>query len=117
MGLKVIRLGVVVLGCAVLSAGCRDNGLADRNLPLDEARTREFQYPVYEPTPDHAPVALAGRHWIRATREETIPQRLLVQVGDAAGTPLYALRSERAPFSRLYAPVSQNRWAPYLRLN
>lgn len=117
MSLRAIRLWIVVAGCAVLLSGCRDNGLADRNLPLAEARTREFRYPTYEPTPDNAPIALAGRHWIRALREETVPQRLLVRVGDAAGTPLYALRSERAPYSRLYAPVSPNRWAPYLRLN
>jgi hypothetical protein len=30
---------------------------------------------------------------------------------------LYAVRGARAPYNRLYAPVGQDRWAPFLPLN
>lgn len=107
---------VVVVGAFGLTA-CRDSGLPDRNLPLDQARHREYGYPAYEPAANTVPVAVAGRHWIRSLPVETIPARLLVSVSDADGTPVYALRGARPPYSRLYTPVGVDRWAPLLRLN
>jgi hypothetical protein len=38
-------------------------------------------------------------------------------VATAEGTQLYTVRGTRAPYDRLYAPLGQDRWAPYLRLN
>ena len=111
-----LRILVLTL-CIGGLAACRDNGLADRNLPLAEAQNREFGYAVYEPNPDNTPVAMAGRHWLSAQRVESIPDRLLVPIGTADGTTLYARRGEQAPFATLYAPVSEGRWTPYLRLN
>lgn len=102
--------------CVVVLSGCRDNGLHDRNLPLQEARYREQPYPTYQAA-TNTPVPMAGHYWMRSLTVESIPSRLLVQVGNAEGTLLYALRSERAPYSRLYTPVSQDRWAPFARLN
>jgi hypothetical protein len=107
----------VMLAVALALPGCKDSGLPDRNLPLDQARHREFGYPGYQPTADNAPVAVAGRHWIRSLPVETIPMRLLVPVGNADGTLVYALRGARPPYSRLYTPIGDDRWAPLLRLN
>jgi hypothetical protein len=98
-------------------AACRDSGLPDRNLPLEEARHREYGYVVYERTPDSRPVVAAGRHWLRSQQVETIPDHLLVPVAAYEGTQLYATRGARAPYSRLYARVGDGRWNPYLRLN
>lgn len=111
------RLGWVALSCVVGLTACRDNGLRDRNLPLEEARHREFGYPVYQPATNNPALAMGGRHWIRALPIETVPAHLLSPVGNADGTPLYALRGASAPYSRLYAPVSEGRWLPYVRLN
>jgi hypothetical protein len=113
----VVRLAVLAVGVALGLGACHEGGLPDRNLPLQQARHREFRYPAYQPATDNAPVALAGRHWARSLPVETIPVRLLVPVGAADGTQLYALRHDQAPYSRLYAPVGEGRWAPYLRLN
>jgi hypothetical protein len=101
----------------VVLSGCRDVGLPDRNLPLEEAQQREYGYQVYEASASRPAVAMGGRHWIQSTPAETVPARLLVPVGTSGGTTLYALRGEEAPYSRLYSPAADGRWAPYLRLN
>ena len=111
------RAWLVVIACAAGLSACRDNGLADRNLPLEEAQNREYGYQVYEPSASTPPLAMGGRHWIRSQTMETIAPHVLVPVGTAGGTQLYARRGEEAPYSRLYAQVSEDRWAPYLRLN
>lgn len=111
------RVWLVAIACVTVLSACRDNGLPDRNLPLAEAQHREFGYQVYEPSANNRAIALGGRHWVRSLAVETIPARLLVPVGTAEGTQLFALRNEATPYSRLYSPVSQNRWSPYLRLN
>ena len=41
------RIGAVAL-LAAISSGCVDSGLPGKNLPLDEARFREWSYPLYE---------------------------------------------------------------------
>lgn len=108
---------LTALLCVVGLSACRDNGLPDRNLPLDEARNREYGYPVYERATNAAPIAFGGRHWIRTMPVEEVPSRLLVQVGNAEGTLLFARRGEDAPHSRLYSPAGNNRWIAYVRLN
>lgn len=110
------RMWLVVL-CAAAGAACADVGLPDRNLPLEEAQQREFRYQVYQPIANTSVVAMGGRHWIRSAAVVDIPARLLEQVGNADGTVLYGLRGQEAPYSGLWSPVSQDRWAPYLRLN
>jgi hypothetical protein len=112
-----MRTALTAVLCIAGLSACRDNGLRDRNLPFDEARDREFRYSVYQPIANNHAVAMGGRHWIRALPVETIPSRLLVQVGNAEGTLLFARRGEEAPYGRLYSPVSNNRWLPYVRLN
>jgi hypothetical protein len=111
------RLGMLALAAVVGLTACRDSGLPDRNLPFQEARNRQFAYPAYQPLANNAPVAAAGRHWIRSAAVEQIPAGKLVPVATADGVQLYAVRGARAPYSRLYAPVGQDRWAPFLPLN
>jgi hypothetical protein len=110
------RLMMLVLLGVALTA-CKDSGLPDRNVPLQEARHRQYSYPTYQPLANNAPVAAAGRHWVRSAAVEEIPAGVLVPVASVDGTQLYAVRGAQAPYSRLYAPVGTNRWAPYLRLN
>jgi hypothetical protein len=111
------RLVAIALAAVIGVAGCKDSGLPDRNLPVEEARQREYRYPAYQPAADPAPVAAAGRLWIRSLPVETIPTHLLVPVADAEAVQLYALRGARAPYGRLYAPVGDGTWTPYLRLD
>ncbi|HSJ24607.1 MAG TPA: hypothetical protein VK929_08070 [Longimicrobiales bacterium] len=112
-----VRTGLLALASVAVLTGCRDSGLPDRNLPLEEARHRQFSYPAYQPVADNAPVAAAGRHWLRSSAVETIPSAMLEPVQATGGTQLYAVRGSRAPYARLYAPVGPDRWAPMLRLN
>lgn len=112
-----MRAGLLAIACAAGLPACRDNGLADRNLPLDEARNREYGYQVYHSEMATRPVAVGGRHWMRSQTEETIARHMLEPVGAAEGTQLFARRGEEAPYSRLYSPVAEDRWAIYLRLN
>jgi hypothetical protein len=116
-GARPARLGLLALACVAALTACRDSGLPDKNLPLQEARHRQFSYPAYQPLANNAPVAAAGRHWLRSAAVETIPVAKLVPVASADGIQLYAVRGARTPYSRLYAPVGPDRWAPYLRLN
>jgi hypothetical protein len=111
------RLAMIALAAVTGVAGCKDSGLPDRNLPVEEARQREYGYPVYQPAADAAPVAAGGRLWIRSLPVETIPAHLLEPVADAQAVRLYALRGTGTPYSRLYAPAGDGRWTPYLRLN
>lgn len=114
---RTVRLWPLVLAGTLALTACRDSGLPDRNLPVDQARHREFGYPGYQATAGSTPIAIAGRHWIRSLPVETIPARLLEPVGNADGMAVYALRGARPPYSRLYTPISDDRWAPLLRLN
>ena len=66
----------LVAGCGTILGGCRDSGLPGKNLPLQEARHREFRYPSYQRTPESVPVAAVGYHWIPGPPPETIPERL-----------------------------------------
>jgi hypothetical protein len=111
-----VRL-VVVLWCGAALAACRDSGLPGKNLPLDQARHREFRYPAYQRSPENTPIPLAGAYWMSGPPVESIPDRLLSPAGSASGQTLYALRGRQAPHSRLYARVSDGRWRPYVRLN
>lgn len=111
------RLGLLAITCVAVLAGCKDNGLRDRNLPLAEAQNRQFRYAVYETTADAPVVTVGGRNWMRSHAFEDIAAHVLVPVGTAAETQLYARRSDQVPYSRLYAQEPDGRWAPWLRVN
>jgi hypothetical protein len=111
-----LKVGLLLAACTAGLSACKDNGLRDRNLPLEQAQTRQGGYPVYEASAG-TPLAMGGRHWVSSQREETIAGHVLVPVGTAEGTQLFARRGEQAPYSTLYAQVSETRWTPYLRIN
>jgi hypothetical protein len=101
----------LLLVTGALSLGCRDNGLPDRNLPLDQAQRRTFNYPAYQPYAGAVEVwELAGHRWQASARVETIQARLLRSVANANGTAVYALSWDQPPHDRLYTPVGENRW-------
>jgi hypothetical protein len=106
-----------IAACALVLGACHEGGLPDRNLPLQEARHREYGYPVYQPVANNPQIALAGRHWMRSLPVETIPQRMMEAAGTTEGVSLYAVRGQRAPYSRLYEQVGADRWVPYLPVN
>jgi hypothetical protein len=104
MEAELVRRGTIgCLGAAVamvaMLGGCRDSGLPDRNLPLEEARTRPFRYSVYEPA-SVPPVRVADRDWIAAGLPMSIPQRLLTPVTPDGN--VFALASDASPWTRLY---------------
>jgi hypothetical protein len=112
------RACVTTALCVVGLAGCRDNGLPDKNLPVEEARHRYIQpYLSYQAMAATTPVAIGGREWMPSLPVETIPARMLQPVGSAEGTTLFALRGDEAPYSSLYASEGGDRWRPYLRIN
>ncbi|NJD10458.1 MAG: hypothetical protein FIB01_08510 [Gemmatimonadetes bacterium] len=101
-----------------MTFGCRDVGLPDRNLPLDQAEQRTYGYPVYQALPDSAPVLqVAGHRWQATAPIETIEARLLAAVGNANGTAVYALTWDKPPYDRLYALVGENRWRVIERID
>lgn len=116
-GSRVKALVVLAMTSILGLTACRDSGLPDRNLPLQEARHRQYSFVAYEPTANNPPIAFAGRHWIRSLPVESIPAARLEAVGSVDGAQLFALRGARTPYSRLYTPVGDDQWAPYLRLN
>ena len=111
------RVVALVALCVLGLGACRDSGLPGKNLPLQEARMKEFRYPAYQATADQTPVGVAGRHYIGSLPIENIPDRLMVQIADAEGGMFYTMRGRTAPYSRLYARVGPDRWRPYTRLN
>jgi hypothetical protein len=116
--MKAARACVTAALCVIGLAGCKDNGLPNKNLPIEEARHRELNpYPAYQPMAGTTPVAVGGRDWMPSLPVEQIPARLLQPVGSVEGTALYALRGDAAPYGSLYASEGGNRWRPYLRIN
>ena len=112
---RLARVSVLVSACLL---GCRDNGLPDKNLPLDEARLRyPNAYLSYEPLADATPVALGGGHWMPSLPVETFPARLLEPAGTAEGVELYVRRGDQAPYGVVYAAAGENRWRPYRRID
>ena len=107
---------VVSAMCVLGLSACKDNGLPDKNLPLEEARYRTSSYPAYQPNAANTQVTVAGQQWIGSLPVESIPDRLLVPLGMVEGTALYALRGRSAPYARLYSPVGEGRWRPFVRL-
>jgi len=106
------------LAVAGLLAGCRDNGLPDRNLPLDEAEQRTYGYPLYQTFAQGAGEwEFAGQRWQETAPVVTIEPRLLQPVDTAAGIPVYALAWDRPPYDRLYAPAGENHWRVIERVN
>ncbi|MGH7553813.1 MAG: hypothetical protein ACREMQ_12375 [Longimicrobiales bacterium] len=100
--------------------GCKDSGLPDRNLPLEEAMNRQWRYPVYEaatPTtdPDARVFTVDGRSWMTTGERQEIPQALLKPAGNAEGIQLFALVWDEGPFTRLYILGQDGQYRPLAR--
>jgi hypothetical protein len=106
-----------ILVATIAMASCRDLGLQG-NIPLAEAENRQFRYSTYELSDDAARGArmlpFEARNWIASAAVEVIPDRLLREVGEAAGTTLYAPVWAETPYVRLYARAEPGRWHPIL---
>ncbi len=101
-----------VAALVVVAAGCRDSGLPDRNLPLEEAEQRALLYPVYEPAAATA-LQYDGSDWVVAGRPLQIPASLLVPVS-AEGGEAWALATDAPPRDRLYVRAADG-WTPLAR--
>lgn len=112
-GSRTLRAGAALIATLTL-AGCRDIGLGG-NIPLEQATSRELPYQVYETGTGSAGAnvfAFGERNWMRSASTEAIPQNVMVSVGSASGTPVYAPAWAQAPHTRLYTPAARGRWHP-----
>lgn len=109
------RVGALALLVLIGATGCVDSGLPGKNLPLAEARHREWSYPLYQEAvqPSGLPdlISFDGRTWAlqamnwpemglegALTRDPT----LLQAVPTAAGASLEALAWDEAPYDQLF---------------
>ena len=104
-----------ILVATMAFSGCRDLGL-EGNIPLPEAQNRQFRYSTYESSDEATHGArmlpFESRMWIASADIEPIPDRLLREVGEAAGTTLYAPVWTETPYALLYARAEPGRWHP-----
>jgi hypothetical protein len=108
------RAGATALLTVILATGCVDSGLPGKNLPLEEARHREWRYPLYQAAVqpsglpdlihfDGSTWALQSHGWPEmgiATTLTRDPSMLEVVSGGSAA--FQALRWDEAPYDRLF---------------
>ena len=107
-----MRLAWVAAVAALAAAGCRDSGLPDRNLPLDQAEQRALPYSLHEPAPAGG-IRYDGAEWVVAGRPMQISASLLVPV-EVEGGEAWALATDAPPRDRLYVK-SGDAWTPLAR--
>lgn len=110
------RVGALALLLMIGATGCVDSGLPGKNLPLAEARHREWSYPLYQAAvqPSGLPglISFDGRTWalqaanwpeMGLERALTRDPALLQSVpGARDGASLGALAWDEAPYDRLF---------------
>lgn len=113
------RTLVLALLAMLGAAGCKDSGLPDRNLPLEEARHRVGAYPVYQMagaipgtpqliTMNETTWALQAPPAYYSLGTASVPSRLLrAGGGDAV---LSTMVWDETPFDRLYAGAGAPMW-------
>jgi hypothetical protein len=108
------RVKLVAAAIAVLAAaGCKDSGLPDRNLPLEEARHRQWSYPLYDMVVapglpllvnvDETMWALQAAPAFYSLGAPSVPEHMLRAATAGGPVALRALSWDDAPFDRLYA--------------
>ncbi len=102
----------VAAAIVLTAAGCRDSGLPDRNLPLEEAEQRALHYSLYEAAPAGA-IVHDGAEWVVAGLPMKISAGLLVPI-DVEGGEAFALATDAAPHDRLYVRSGEG-WIPLAR--
>lgn len=115
------RFGIVAVAGLAMAAACVPQGMRGADLvALEEAEQRQFLYSVYEMTQagGHGAQVLSydERNWMASAVPEHVPDRLMRQVGSAAGEPVYATQWSRAPHSRVYIRSTDGRWFPLQRV-
>lgn len=119
-----LKRGAALL--AVLAAvGCKDSGLPDRNLPLEEARHRVWSYPLYDVVVapglpllvnvDETVWALQARPAFYSLESAIVPETM-TNTATAGRAALQALTWDEAPFDRLYASTEAGRSVTYERV-
>ena len=119
-----LKRGVALL--AVLAAvGCKDSGLRDRNLPLEEARHRVWSYPLYDVVVapglpllvnvDETVWALQARPAFYTLASATIPQTMTTRTASGIAV-LQTLAWDEAPFDRFYVTTPTGEAVTYERV-
>ena len=91
------------LGLGILSAtACKDSGLPGKNLPVAEAESKPMEYALYDGSLNVAAVRFGDHDWLAAGPTEQIQEQLLTRVGEDGGRDVFALLTDRAPYTRLY---------------
>ena len=111
---RIWRRRAATLLALIAFTGCVDSGLPDKNLPLEQARHREWSYPIYleavQPSGlpelvsfNESTWALQAAAWPEYGLESALTRdpTLLRSVATGAA-PLQALRWDTAPFDRLF---------------
>ena len=113
------RATLLATSTAILAlAGCKDSGLPDRNLPLEEAEHRAPDALVQAVHPETRPDDGADAHGAMsmATRPITVGEQTFIasgtpvtmdaaglsQVGSVGGMSFMAAPGDEAPYDRLY---------------
>ena len=103
---------------ALVSSACNEKGLPGKNRPLAEVQNVEWRYPVYEATPAGSKVVeLGGRTWQITGASETVPASMLQSVSTVGGQQIYALKSDNAPYDRLYTPAVGGKYTLLANIN
>jgi hypothetical protein len=107
----------ILAGTALSLAACKDSGLPGKNRPLAEAMQSEWRYPAYENTPAASKVlSLAGQSFQMTGAKEHIPERMLKSVASTDGASVYSLKSDEAPYDRLFKAEADGGYSVILPL-
>jgi hypothetical protein len=113
MSVLKLQRTMVLAGIAITAfatSACNEKGLPGKNRELSDVARREWRYPLYETTPSESKVIeIAGRSWQVTGASENIPANLLTPVGGTADAQIFSLKSDPAPYDRLYAAGENGR--------
>jgi hypothetical protein len=99
----------VIAAATLLVGGCKDSGLPGKNTEHEQAQVAEWRYPVYEALPAGVRVIpFDGHVWQMTGQTQHMPVALLHSVASVNGADLFALKSDSAPYDRLYSGSAGN---------
>ncbi len=93
----------VLAVAGLLMGACKDSGLPGKNVPLAQAEQAEWRYAAYEKTAAASKVLSLGDQSFQFTgATEHVPERMLKSVATVEGAAMYSLKSDEAPYDRLF---------------
>ena len=115
-------------------AGCKDSGLPDRNLPIDEAQHRapdalvQAVHPESRPEAEGAeahagmsmatrPITIGGQTFAASGTPASMDAAGLTQVGSVGGMGFFAARGDDAPYDRLYMAHGEQGYVTYVPMH